>query len=136
MDNPDSKPTTPKPPTEDKSINAKEIIVRNEHNNYPALFNVDARNDHFGEPSDGGFPHFTVWPIVGAVVATLLLIYCVKKIRDCIHKSKAKKEAKKLAEQATCDDCLEVNLMTLLKFHNDRFEENNEKNDLAKGKNL
>ena len=37
MGNPGFKPTTPKPPTEDKSINAKEIIVRNEHNNYPAL---------------------------------------------------------------------------------------------------
>ena len=129
MGNPGSKPTTPKPPTEDKSINAKEIIVRNEHNNYPALFNVDARNDHFGEPSDDGFPHFTVWPIVGAVVATLLLIYCVKKIRDCIHKSKAKKEAKKIAEQAARDDRLEAHLMTPLKFHSDRFEEINEKID-------
>ena len=119
----------PKPPAEDKSVNAKEMIVHQEHNNYPALFNVDARNDHFGEPSDGGFPHFFVWPIVGAIVATLLLIYCVKKIRDCIHKSKAKKEAKKIAEQATRDDCLKVHLMTPLKFHTDRFEEINEKID-------
>ena len=76
MGNPGSKQ---KPPAEDKSINAKKIILNEEHNNYSALFNIDGRNDHFGELSDGGFPHFTVWPIFGAVVATLLLIYCVKK---------------------------------------------------------
>ena len=129
MGNPGSKPTTPKPPAEDKSINAKQIILHEEHNPNFALVNVDGRNDHFGEPSDGGFPHLTVWPIVGAVVATLLLIYCVKKIRDCIHKSKAKKEAKKIAEQAARDDGLVANLMTPLKFHTDHFKEINEKID-------
>ena len=51
MGNPGSKP---KPQAEHKSVNTKEIIVHQEHNNYPALFNVDGRNDHFGEPSDGG----------------------------------------------------------------------------------
>ena len=114
MGNPGSKQ---KPPAEDKSINAKKIIVHEEHNNYPALINIDGRNDHFGEPSDSGFPHSTVWPIVGAVVATLLLIYCVKKIRDCIHKSKAKK----IAAQAAHDDRLEAHSMTPLKFHNERL---------------
>ena len=111
--------TKPEPPAEPKckDINAKEIIVHEEHNNYPALINIDGRNDHFGEPSDSGFPHSTVWPIVGAVVATLLLIYCVKKIRDCIHKSKAKK----IAAQAAHDDRLEAHLMTPLKFHNERL---------------
>ena len=122
MGNPESKP---KPPAEDKSVNAKEIFVHEEHNNYPALINIDGRNDHFSEPSDSGFPHSTVWPIVGAVVATLLLIYCVKKIRDCIHKSKAKK----IAAQAARDDRLEAHLLTPLKFHNQRFEEINEKID-------
>ena len=92
----DSKETDPKPPAKLQSneINPREIVIHEEHNMHNALVNIDARNDHFGEPSEGGFPHLTVWPIVGAVVATLLLVFIVKKIRDCIHKCKAKKEAK------------------------------------------
>ena len=126
--------TDPKPPAELKSnnVNVKEIIVHEEHNNYPTIFNINALNNHFRELSDGGFPHFTVWPIVGAAVATLLHIFIIKKIRDCIHKSKAKKEAKKIAEQAARDDRLEANLMTPLKFHTNRFEELNEKIDQLK----
>ena len=121
----------PKPPAALKSndIKPREIVIHEEHNMHNALVNIDARNDHFGEPSEGGFPHLTVWPIVGAVVATLLLVFIVKKIRDCIHRCKTKKEAKKLAEQTARDDRLEANLMTPLKFHADRFEEINEKID-------
>ena len=114
------------------SVTANEIIVHEEHNPNYALVNVDARNDHVEEPSDDRFPHLTVWPIVGAIVATLLLVFTVKKIRDCIHKCKAKKEAKKLAEQTARDDRLEANLMTPLKFHTNRFEELNEKIDQLK----
>ena len=127
----DSKETDPKPPAKLQSneINPREIVIHEEHNMHNALVNIDARNDHFGEPSEGGFPHLTVWPIVGAVVATLLLVFIVKKIRDCIHKCKAKKEAKKQAEQTARDDRLEANLMTPLKFHNERFQEINEKID-------
>lgn len=128
----DNQNTDPEPPAAPKSNNvnnAREIIVHEEHNPNYAFVNVDVRNDHFGEPSDGGFPHLTVWPIIGAVAATLLLVFIVKKIRDCIHKCKTKKETKKLAEQAARNDGLEANLMTPLKFHTNRFEEINEKND-------
>ena len=123
--------TDPKPPAELKSnnVNVKEIIVHEEHNNYPTIFNINALNNHFRELSDGGFPHFTVWPIVGAAVATLLHIFIIKKIRDCIHKCEAKREAKKLADQTACDDRLEANVMTPLKFHANCFEEINEKID-------
>ena len=49
--------TKPEPPAEPKSndVNAKEIIVHEERNNYPAILNIDTRNDHFREPSGSMF---------------------------------------------------------------------------------
>ena len=52
-----SQPKTPKildhPAT---SVSAKDIVVREEHNTYPALFNVNANGD---EHDESEFPHFT-----------------------------------------------------------------------------
>ena len=121
-------PSKPKPPklSDDHvtSINAEDIVVREENNSYPAFINVNANGD---EREDNNFPHFTVWPIVGAVVATLLLIYIVFKIKTCIHKSKKKKEMKKIAAQDARDSRLEALALAPLKFHNDKFDEINEK---------
>ena len=137
--------TTPRPPTEDKSINAKEIIVRNEHNNYPALFNVDARNDRFGEPTGSMF-QWNWWSIVGIIAAVLLFFYILYKIRRCTQKckkKKAEKEAKREAAEQARDSRLEAIAMSPIimssedlhekfKFNTDRFEEINEKIDKMK----
>ena len=55
-----------KPEPKSNNVNAKEIIVHEERNNYPSLFNIDARNDHYGEPS--GF-QLNWWYIGGKLVA-------------------------------------------------------------------
>ena len=121
-------PSKPKPPklSDDHvtSINAEDIVVREENNSYPAFINVNANGD---EREDNNFPHFTVWPIVGAVAATLLLIYIVVKIRACINKSKAKKEMKKMAAESARDSRLEALALAPLKFHNEKFDEITEK---------
>ena len=70
--------TTPKPKPKIE-INAQEFVVRNEHDDFPAFINVKADGDDKVYNEGSIFPHVTVWPIVGAVVATLLLIFFIKK---------------------------------------------------------
>jgi hypothetical protein len=49
------------------------------------------------------------------------MVFIVKKVSDCRHKSKVKKEAAKDAEKAS-DSRLEAIAMTPIKWNNDRFE--------------
>ena len=136
--------TKPEPPAEPNTINAKEIIVKEERNNYPSLVNIDARNDHFGEP---GSPfQLNWWSIVGIIAAMLFLFYVLWKIRRCCHKCKKKKvekEAQREAAEQARDSRLEAiamspiimsseNLTEKFKWNSDRFEELNEKIDKMK----
>jgi hypothetical protein len=135
--------TKPAPPPEPKSnnVNAKEIIVHEERNNYPSLFNIDARNDHYGEPS--GF-QLNWWYIGGIIAALVFLFYVLWKIRRCSHKckkKKAEKESKREAAEQARDHRIEAiamspiikeDLTEKLKWNTDRFEEINEKIDKMK----
>ena len=139
--------TKPEPPAEAKckDINAKEIIVHKEHNNYPAVLNIDARNDRFGEPTGSMFK-WNWWSIVGIIAAVLLFFYILYKIRRCTQKckkKKAEKEAKREAAEQARDSRLEAIAMSPIimssedlnekfKFNTDRFEEINEKIDKMK----
>ena len=104
-----------------------EINVKEEHNNYPAFisFNGD-------ENIDGA--RFSIWTIVAAIGATLLLIYIIKRIWDCRRKSITKKEERATKKEETAKDAekardsrLEAIAMTPIKWNNDRFEEITEK---------
>ena len=139
---------TPKPKIE---INAQEFVVRNEHDDFPAFINVKADGDDKVYNEGTSFPHLTVWPIVGAVVATLLLIFIVNKIQNCRHKAKAKKVAKKvdaekardsrleamaLAQMSKFDEITEkiesqkvIEVQPKVKWDNDRFQEITDKLD-------
>ena len=116
--------TTPKPKPKIE-INAHEFVIRNEHDDFPALFNVKADGDDKVYNEGTFFPHLTVWPIVGAVVATLLLIFIVNRIHNCIQKAKAKKKAKKVDAEKARDSRLEA--MALAQMS--KFDEITEKID-------
>ena len=133
--------TKPAPRPESNNVNAKEIIVHEERNNYPSLFNIDARNDHYGEPS--GF-QLNWWYIGGIIAALVFLFYVLWKIRRCSHKCKKKKtekESKREAAEQARDNRLEAIAMSPIikedltekfKWNTDRFEEINEKIDKMK----
>ena len=137
--------TKPEPPAEPKSsVNAKEIIVHEERNNYPSLVNIDARNDHFGGPGSPFQLHW--WSIVGIIAAILFLFYVVWRIRRCCDKCKKKKvekEAQREAAEQARDSRLEAIAMSPIimssedltekfRWNSDRFEELNEKIDKMK----
>ena len=132
-----------KPEPKSNNVNAKEIIVHEERNNYPSLFNIDARNDHFGEPSRSP-SQLNWWYIGGIIAALILLFYVLWKIRRCSHKCKKKKEekeAKREAAEQARDNRIEAIAMSPIikedltekfKWNTDRFEEINEKIDKMK----
>ena len=103
-------------------LKADEIEIREEHNTYPAIINAVANGNE-----NNRFPHLTVWPIAGIIIAALLLLCIMQKICRCIKKAKTKKEAKRIEAMEARDRRLEALALAPMKLHDEKFEEISEK---------